>query len=101
MLFESGDIDESSVAEVILGLLMRVGHSILFGSSMVSGSARSAEDAYLLYSYRRWEFNATWVDASATTGASQNSESTHEWQAKPIRPVWPPQVACVAHCYSQ
>ena len=106
VLFEGGDVDESSVAEVILDCLMRVGHSILFGASMliydwVSGSARSAEDAYLLHSYRWWDCNATWVATSATTGASQNSESTYEWQAKTIRPVWPPQVACVAHRHSQ
>jgi actin-related protein 10 len=31
VLFEGGDVDESSVAEVILDCLMRVGHSILFG----------------------------------------------------------------------
>jgi actin-related protein 10 len=30
VLFEGGDIDESSVAEVILDCLMRVGHSVLF-----------------------------------------------------------------------
>ena len=32
VLFEGGDVDESSVAEVILDCLMRVGHSILFRS---------------------------------------------------------------------
>ena len=34
VLFEGGDVDESSVAEVILDCLMRVGRSILFRSSM-------------------------------------------------------------------
>jgi actin-related protein 10 len=33
VLFEGGDVDESSVAEVILDCLMRVGYSILFGLS--------------------------------------------------------------------
>ena len=77
VLFEGGHVDESSVAKVMLDYLMRVGHSILFGSSMViydwvSGSTRSAEGAYLLHSYRWWDCNATWGDTSATTGASQN-----------------------------
>ncbi len=106
VLFEGGDVDESSVVEVILDCLMRVGRSILFGSSMpiydwVSGSARSAEDAYLLHSYCWWDCDATWVDTAATTRTSQDSESTHERQAKTIRPVCSPQVACVVHCYSQ
>jgi actin-related protein 10 len=106
VLFEGGDVDESSVAEVVLDCLLRVGYSTLFGPSVsindwVSGSARSTEDAYLLDSDRWWDCNAAWVDTSTTTGARQDSESTHEWQAKTIRPVCPPQVACVIHCYSQ
>ena len=40
VLFEGGDVDESSVAKVMLDYLMRVGHSILFGSSMVNGDLR-------------------------------------------------------------
>ena len=83
VLFEGGDVDESSMAEVILDCLMRVGHSIILGSSVsiydwVSGTARSAEDANLLHSDRWWDCNATWVDTPTTTGASQDSESTHE-----------------------
>ena len=106
VLFEGGDVDESSVAEVVLDCLMRVGYSTIFGSSVSiydwdSGAARPAEDAYLLHSDRWWDCDATWVDTSTTTGASQDSESSHEWQAKTIRPVCSPQVACVVHCYSQ
>ena len=105
VLFEGGDVDESSVAEVILDCLMRVGHSILFGLSVpiydwVSGSVRPAKNAHLLDSYRWWDCNATRLYISTTRGASQDSESAHKWRPKTIRPVCSPQVACVVHCYS-
>jgi len=105
VLFEGGDVDESSVAEVILDCLMRVGHSILLELleliyDWFSGSARSTEDAHLLHPYRWWDCNATWIYNSIAKGDSSDSESTHEWQPKAIRTICSPQVTCVVHCYS-
>lgn len=82
VLFEGGDLDESSVAEVILDCLMRVGHWGFFGLSLpiydwVSGSVRPAKDAHLLDSYRWWDCNATRLYISTTKRAIQNSETAH------------------------
>lgn len=76
VLFEGGDVDESSVAEVILDSLLKVGKLsscvqtiIAYEGFMIgfpTGSGGSAEVSRLSYRHRRGNTNAPWVYPTAT-----------------------------------
>lgn len=75
VLFEGGDVDESSVAEVILDTLLKAGSFlIIIISGMASdfillGPRRSSQNPCIINLSRRWYSHAPWIYSAITDRA--------------------------------